>query len=56
MLPRADRVRYDEASADLRQHDEATDTRGLEVFDRSIASTFTGTVSPEGVDGRLVSV
>jgi hypothetical protein len=29
MMPRADRVRYDEAAADLRQHYEATGTRGL---------------------------
>jgi integrase len=28
MLPRADRVRYEEAAADLRQHYEATGTRG----------------------------
>jgi hypothetical protein len=45
MLPRADRVRYDEAAADLRQHYEATGTRGLEEADYRLAhlkAFFTG--------------
>ena len=37
MLPRADRVRYDEAAADLRQHYEATGTRGLDEADYRLA-------------------
>src|SRR5262249_61963234 len=37
ILPRADRVRYDEAAADLRQHYEATGTRGLVEADCRIA-------------------
>lgn len=37
MMPRADRVRYDEAAADLRQHYEATGTRGLEEADYRLA-------------------
>lgn len=45
ILPRADRVRYDEAAADLRQHYEATGTRGLEEADYRLAhlkAFFTG--------------
>ena len=37
MLPRADRVRYDEAAGDLRQHYEASGTRGLEEADYRLA-------------------
>jgi integrase len=45
MLPHADRIRYDEAAADLRQHYEATGTRGLEEADYRLAhlkAFFTG--------------
>jgi hypothetical protein len=33
ILPRADRIRYDEVAADLRQHYEATGSRDLEEAD-----------------------
>ncbi len=37
ILPRADRVRYEEAAADLRQHYEATGVRDLAEYDRRVA-------------------
>ena len=45
ILPRADRVRYEEATADLRRHYEATGSRNLEEYDRRVAHltrTFEG--------------
>ena len=37
ILPRADRVRWEEAEADLRQHYEATGARDLAEYDRRVA-------------------
>jgi integrase len=37
ILPRADRVRYDDVAADLRQHYEATGARDLAEYDRRVA-------------------
>jgi integrase len=37
ILPRADRIRYEEAAADLRRHYEATGERDLAEYDRRVA-------------------
>jgi integrase len=37
ILPRADRLRYEEVAADLRRHYEATGERDLEEYDRRVA-------------------
>jgi hypothetical protein len=36
ILPKADRVRYEEAEADLRQHYEATGSRDLDEYARRV--------------------
>ncbi len=61
MLPRADRVRYDEAAKDLRQHYEATGTRDLAEYGRRVAHLtrfFTGrrltAIGQVDVDGYIV--
>jgi integrase len=61
VLPRADRVRYEEAESDLRQHYEATGTRDLGEYGRRVAHLtrfFRGrrvaAIGQVAVDGYIV--
>ena len=61
VLPRADRMRYDEAESDLRQHYEATGSRDLAEYARRVAHLTRffagrriGTIGQVTVDGYIV--
>lgn len=45
VLPRADRIRFEEIQADLRQHYQATGSRDIKEYDRRVkhlSGAFTG--------------
>jgi len=61
VLPRADRVRYDEAQSDLRQHYEATGSRDLAEYSRRVGHLTRffggrriGAIGQVAVDGYIV--